>query len=58
VTQVAVVDAEGNIVWTSPDLNEVVVERVGDLIRVIELESSRIVAVYHMRPGEQMTRMS
>ena len=40
------------LVWKSPEVGTLIVERVEGTVRVIDMDDGQVVATYHLKPGE------
>lgn len=47
-------DAAGVVVWESPDVDDPIVEVVGRIVRVTNLQTGEVLATYELKPGEKL----
>ena len=55
MTVVQVKNAAGEVVWTSPEVEEPLVEAVEGRVKVFEFSTGQVVAVYELKPGETVS---
>ena len=53
---IEVKNAHGAVVWTSPELDQPLVEVVDNTVKVIEFETGQVLATYALKPGEKVSR--
>lgn len=49
-------DAQGNVVWTSPDVDPPIVEVVDGAVKVTDFDTGEVVAAYRLKPGEKLVK--
>jgi hypothetical protein len=53
---VEVKNAQGAVVWKSPEVDQPLVEVVDNTVKVIEFETGQVVATYPLKPGERVSK--
>jgi hypothetical protein len=51
---VEVVNEKGEVVWRSPEVEEPLVERFENLVKVVEFDTGQVLAAYELKPGESV----
>lgn len=49
-------NAQGTVVWTSPEADELMYETVDNTVKVIEFDTGQVIATYALKPGEQVAK--
>ena len=53
---VEVKNAQGAVVWKSPEVDQPLVEVVENTVKVIEFETGQVVATYALKAGERVVK--
>jgi hypothetical protein len=56
MSTVEVKNAQGAVVWTSPEVDQPLVEVVDGTVKVIEFETGQVVATYPLKLGERVSK--
>lgn len=58
MARIEVENDRGEVVWRSPDIESPIVEQILGEIRVVDMDTSQVVASYRLAPGERIARTS
>jgi hypothetical protein len=56
MSRVQVANAQGEVIWEAPEIDNAAIDQVQGTIRVIDLRTSEVIAGFRLRPGDKVVK--